>query len=156
MSLFSRNKRRMGKKERKLGDSESSACYMCECICSGVFVCERDRENTWTISFLFKNKLFIYFNWRLINLQYCAGFCHTSTWISHGCTCPPILNPPPISLPTPSLWVVPVHRALSTLFQLSNSHFDHLFRKGYTRDSNLLMSSRIWLEPEAADALHCS
>ena len=33
--------------------------------------------------FLFK---LIYFNWRLITLQYCSGFCHTLTWISHGCT----------------------------------------------------------------------
>ena len=24
---------------------------------------------------------------RLITLQYCGGFCHTLTWISHGCTC---------------------------------------------------------------------
>jgi len=31
--------------------------------------------------------LFIYFNWRLITLQCCSGFCHTLTWISHGCTC---------------------------------------------------------------------
>ena len=23
------------------------------------------------------------FNWRLITLQYCSGFCHTMTWISH-------------------------------------------------------------------------
>ena len=29
------------------------------------------------------------FNWRLITLQYCGGFCHTLTWISHGCTCVP-------------------------------------------------------------------
>ena len=26
--------------------------------------------------------LFI-FNWRIVALQYCVGFCHTSTWISH-------------------------------------------------------------------------
>ena len=25
--------------------------------------------------------------WRLITLQYCDGFCHTWTWISHGFTC---------------------------------------------------------------------
>ena len=25
----------------------------------------------------------INFNWRVITLQYCDGFCHTSTWISH-------------------------------------------------------------------------
>ena len=32
---------------------------------------------------------FIYFNWRLITLQYCSGFCHTLTWIRHGYTCVP-------------------------------------------------------------------
>ena len=26
----------------------------------------------------------IFISWRLITLQYCSGFCHTSTWISHG------------------------------------------------------------------------
>ena len=31
-------------------------------------------------------KKIIYFNWRLITLQYCGGFCHTLTWINHGCT----------------------------------------------------------------------
>ena len=29
---------------------------------------------------------FIYFNWRLITLQYCSGFCHTFIRISHGFT----------------------------------------------------------------------
>ena len=38
--------------------------------------------------------LFIYFNWRLITLQYCGGFCHTFTWISHGCTYVPHPDPP--------------------------------------------------------------
>ena len=52
----------------------------------------------------------IYFNWRLTTLQYCGGFSHTVTWISLGCICVPILNPPPSSLPIPSLWVVTVHR----------------------------------------------
>ena len=36
-------------------------------------------------------------NWtelKWITLQYCDAFCHTSKWISHGCTCfHPILNP---------------------------------------------------------------
>ena len=45
---------------------------------------------------------FVFFNWRLITLQYCGGFRHTFTWISHGCTCVPHPEPPP-SLPcTPS------------------------------------------------------
>ena len=30
---------------------------------------------------------FIFISWRLITLQYCSGFCHTLTWISHGFTC---------------------------------------------------------------------
>ena len=37
---------------------------------------------------------FIYFNWRLITLQYCGGFCHTLTWISPGCACVPHHEPP--------------------------------------------------------------
>ena len=36
----------------------------------------------------------IYFNWSLITLQYCSGFCHTLTWISRGCMCVPHLEPP--------------------------------------------------------------
>ena len=36
----------------------------------------------------------IYFNWRLITLQYCSGFCHTLIWISHGFTCVPHPEPP--------------------------------------------------------------
>ena len=39
-----------------------------------------------TNSFFFFCKL-IYFNWRLISLQYCGGFCRTFTRISHGCAC---------------------------------------------------------------------
>ena len=34
------------------------------------------------ISFFFSP--FIFISWRLITLQYCRGFCHTLTWISHG------------------------------------------------------------------------
>ena len=41
---------------------------------------------------------FLNFNWRLITLQYCSGFCHTLISVSHGCTCVLILNP----LPPPS------------------------------------------------------
>ena len=60
-------------------------------------------------SLIFFNKS-IYFNWRIIALQYCDFFCHTLTWISHGYTCvhlPTILKPSPTSLPTISLCVVP-------------------------------------------------
>ena len=51
---------------------------------------------------------FIFISWRLITLQYCSGFCHTLTWISHGFTCIPHPDPPsylplhpiPLGLPT--------------------------------------------------------
>ena len=52
---------------------------------------------------------FIFISWRLITLQYCSGFCHTLTWISHGFTCNPHPDPPshlplhPIPLNLPSV-----------------------------------------------------
>ena len=54
-----------------------------------------------------KRSLFL-ISWRLITLQYCSGFCHTLTWISHGFTCVPHPEPPsripphPIPLGHPS------------------------------------------------------
>ena len=36
---------------------------------------------------------FIFISWRLITWQYCSGFCHTLTWISHGFTCIPHPDP---------------------------------------------------------------
>ena len=44
------------------------------------------------------------FYWRVITLQYCAGFCHTSMWISHRYTYAPfLLNLPGIYHFIPSL-----------------------------------------------------
>ena len=40
----------------------------------------------------------IFVSWRLITLQYCSGFCHTLTWISHGVTCIPHPDPPSLIL----------------------------------------------------------
>ena len=57
---------------------------------------------------------FFVFNWRIIALQYCVGFCHTSTWIHHWYRyVPSIINLPSIPLhsyrlsqsPSLSSWV---------------------------------------------------
>ena len=45
-------------------------------------------------------KFFFIFNWRIITLQFCVSFCHTSTWISHRYICP--LPPEPRIPPHPS------------------------------------------------------
>ena len=42
---------------------------------------------------------FIFISWKIMTLQYCSGFCHALTWISHGFTCVP--HPDPLSLLPP-------------------------------------------------------
>ena len=63
------------------------------------------------------------FSWRIIPLQYCVGFCHTSAWSSHRYTrVPLLLNLPPTSLPSHlSRWSQ--FPGLSSLHQAANPHW---------------------------------
>ena len=64
-----------------------------------------------TIKPIFFLKNVFIFNWRIIALQYCVGFCHPWTWINHRYTyIPTLLNLPITSHPIPPLYVVMEHR----------------------------------------------
>ena len=67
--------------------------------------------------------ILIVYNWRLITLQYCGGFCHTLTWISHRCTCVPHPEPPSYLPPHSIPLGCPRAPALSALFQASNLYW---------------------------------
>ena len=79
---------------------------------------------------------FIFISWRLITLQYCSGFCHTLTWISHGFTCIPHPDPPshlpldpiPLALPSAQVWALVscIQPGLVICFTLDNIHVSML------------------------------
>ena len=68
-----------------------------------ILICQIGISVAWGVFFSF-----IFIRSRLITLQYCSGFCHTLTWISHGFICTPHPDPPshlplhPIPLGLPS------------------------------------------------------
>ena len=74
---------------------------------------------------------FILISWRLITLQYCSGFCHTLTWISHGFTCVPHPDSP---LPPPS----PSHPSGSSQCT-SPEHLSHASNLGWWSVSPLIV-----------------
>ena len=75
--------------------------------------------------------LFYLYCWRLITLQYCSGFCHTLTWISHGFTCIPHPGTPP---PPPS----PSHPSGSSQCT-SPEHLSHASNLDWRSVSHLII-----------------
>ena len=90
----------------------------------------------------------IYFNWSLITIQYCSGFGHTLTWISHGCTCVPHPKPPHL-LPHPIPQGFPSASTLSALFHASNlgwwsiSHITYIFQCYSLKSFHLAFSHKV-------------
>ena len=88
------------------------------------------------------------FNWRIIALQCCVGFCHTSTRISHRYTyVPSLLNLPPLShLSHPSR--LSQSTRLSSLCNTANSYWlSVLHMVMFTLPSHSLNSSHPLLPP---------
>ena len=100
--------------KRKLRDSSWNTRKLAQ-------ICQKMKQS-FTFFFFFVS----YFNWRLIALQYCGGFCHILTWISHGWTCVPSSWTPSHLPPHPMPLGCPRALALSALLHALNLHWSFI------------------------------
>ena len=99
-------------------------------------------RSIWALSRKLRVWVFFFFNWRLITLQYCSRFCHTLTWISHGCTCVPYPEPPSHLPPHPIRLGRPSTPAPSTLYQglmLKLQYFGHLMWRADSLEKTVML-----------------
>ena len=78
-------------------------------------------------------KLLAYF----LTLQYCIGFAIYLNESTTGIHVLPILNPPPSSLPIPSLWVVPVHQPQASSIVVKSESYSLVTVYGVSHCSGL-------------------
>jgi len=91
----------------------------------------------------FKKYLQFIFNWRIIALECCVAFCHTTMWISYkGTYVPSFLNLPPTLQPIPPPLVVTGHKCeLPVLY--SNFPLDIYFAYINVYNVSMLLSQFI-------------
>ena len=112
------------------------------------------------VFFFFFHLFFI--SGRIITLQYCSGFCHTLTWISHGFTSIPHSDPPPhlplhlIPLGLPSAPGSCIQPGLVIYFTLDNVHVSMLFSQNIPPSPSPTESKSLFCTSVSLFLFHCT